>query len=102
MEADILLNDFKDGAHYAKRAINIGWCHPKLAKDISFFLMNDQCKLVLPMLYRTIAEGDKPKGCGVWQFNRSGQKERLALIAADGEAHCTDNAKALEKLDKAK
>jgi len=99
LESDVALKDRGDGSHYANRALPIGWCNPTLARNISFFLMKDQCKLVLPMIYQAISEGDKPKGISPWQFTDPALRMRFALIAAYGEARCGENSKALDMLN---
>lgn len=99
ISADIHLNDFNDASHYAARAINIGWCKPSLAQNISFFHMKDQCKSVLPMLNKAIAEGEKPAGTGMWLYENTEQIEQLIIFSAYGEARCGEESKALERLN---
>lgn len=98
---DVALKDENDAHHYAKRAVDIGWCNAALAQNISFFLMKDECKLVLPMINQAIAEGQKPYGIGMWQFENLFQIEQLTLIAAYGEARCGSESKAIQRLNEA-
>ncbi len=93
LEADAKLDDKADGIRYANRAIPIGWCRPQLAKDISYFLMQEQCADVLPFIYRVIAEGEKPRATGAWQFGNQEQKNQFLMIAADAQARCGDQGK---------
>jgi len=96
LDADLSLGDQEDGIRYAKQSIPIGWCRPKLAKDIAYFLMESNCKEVLPMIYLTIAEMNNPNRRVKGQFSNPGQKEPLLIYAAFGEARCGDDTKALE------
>jgi len=98
IQAAISLKDQEDANNLASQSLDIAWCNPSLAENVAFLLLKPQCKLVLPMLDLTVAEGGKSENVGLWSFESPGQKEKLLLMTAFGEARCGSQSKAMERL----
>lgn len=95
----INLNDEIHANSLAQQALKVGWCYPDLAQNIGFILMRKHCKQVLPMLIKTLEEGKKPEGIGLWKYENVDSKVKTLSLTAYAEARCgqDDNARNLLK-----